>query len=333
MEPSPELLQVARPAGRDKEVLGDLARGPPEAADVEASPELLQVTEPAGRDQEVQVELVCGPAEAADLRTRRTPAVAYYSQNSQLSYAYSSDSDFDTFASEDTPPTLAPEAARIMALDGPSEVTSIAESPRVPAPAGVASAALPEGLAASVSTPPLASSAAPAKGIEAVASLPPVSGSSSFAESGAFGVLSGMRGPGPSGGREPGIFPISRRRQPGEMVGLLGTFDTTPPSTCTTSLQWAMLHWNIPMSAKACCPWHNSLQVGARLIALRDATECAWTWKPLSGWQCRACASMNHDDCEACDICRRKRPADDCRSVASTPRTSSEPAAPLRMSL
>lgn len=88
------------------------------------------------------------------------------------------------------------------------------------------------------------------------------------------------------------------------VLGLLGGFKTTPPNTCTASLHWAMLHWNIPMKSSMCCPWHNALQVAMRLLSIRESSPCTWKWNPLSGWQCGRCGSMNHEVSECCDMCR-----------------------------
>jgi len=87
----------------------------------------------------------------------------------------------------------------------------------------------------------------------------------------------------------------------------LAHFASTPPKTCTVSLQWAMLHWNIPANHKSCCPWHNSLTVALRLLSLRETTPCNTRWSPLSGWQCERCGSMNHEAIDSCDMCREPR--------------------------
>lgn len=92
-----------------------------------------------------------------------------------------------------------------------------------------------------------------------------------------------------------------------QVRSLLIDFACTPPSTCTMSLQWAMLHWNIPVSASTCCQWHHALEVAVRLLSMRSGSECKRRWSPLVGWQCSRCQSMNHEDIGACDLCRQGR--------------------------
>jgi len=95
--------------------------------------------------------------------------------------------------------------------------------------------------------------------------------------------------------------------QGAQIRSLLGRYQSTPPNTCTVSLQWALLHWNIPVNSRMCCPWHNALTVALRLLSLRESTPCNHRWKPLGGWQCRRCGSMNHEAIDACDMCRETR--------------------------
>merc|ERR1712154_162292 len=92
-----------------------------------------------------------------------------------------------------------------------------------------------------------------------------------------------------------------------EPRNLLREFKSTPPNTCTASLQWAILHWNIPVNPSACCNWHYNIDIAIRLLTLRKASPCRPTWSPLDDWQCERCLSMNHSVVEVCDVCRQHR--------------------------
>lgn len=96
---------------------------------------------------------------------------------------------------------------------------------------------------------------------------------------------------------------VGRPSQP-----MVRRFAATSVVSLSVSLEWALLHCNMPQIRGTCCSWHAAVTAAMRELEHHPFTNCDPKWIPLSEWQCSVCLALNLSDNPVCDMCCQGKP-------------------------